>query len=216
MNPIAATIEDADTILNGVCGGAPELGFTLPGWCTPDKARVLVRLAMNHPGRCVELGVHGGRSFVALAMGLRLAGRGRIDGIDSYSAADCLEGDQSEVDKKLWSQDTDYERLLKAAHDGIDRHCLLAQARILRLRGDIAVRTYADESIDLIHLDGNHSELVSCRDVAAWLPKMAKIATWVADDTNWPSMQKALGMLEAGGFRRTYQGAEGYWSVYSR
>ncbi len=216
MHPIAATIEDADTILNGVCGGAPELGFTLPGWCTPDKARVLVRLAKDHPGRCVELGVHGGRSFVALAMGLRLAGSGRIDGIDSYAAADCLEGDQSDVDKKLWGQDTDYEGLLRAALEGLARHGLDGHACIARMRGDDAVRTYDDGSLGLIHLDGNHSELVSCRDVAAWLPKMAPSAIWIADDTNWPSMQKALGMLEAGGFRRTHQGAEGYWSVYSR
>lgn len=216
MNPIPSTLEEADAILTSVCGGAPELGFALPGWCTPDKAKRLMRIAKwRAPEIAVEVGVHGGRSLVALAMGVKFAGLGHIDGIDSYSAVDCLEGEQSDVDKQLWSA-TEYETLHTSALSGLTLHDLNDAARIVRKRADDAVHDYADGSIDLIHLDGNHSELVSCRDVATWLPKMRSISTWICDDTNWASMKKALGMLEASGFKPVEQGSEGYWTVYAR
>ena len=193
---------------------------SLPGWCTPYKAKRIMHIALEAAAlggeRAVELGVYGGRSLVALAMGLRLAGRGMIDGIDSWSSEDCLEGEQSDVDKKLWGQDTDYEALVQHTMDGVQRFGVAAFARVVRKRTTDALADYEDGSIDLMHLDSNHSELVSCRDVTAWLPKMAKRAIWIADDTNWPSMQRALGILEKAGFVRVETGPDNFWAVYSR
>lgn len=192
-----------------------------PGWCTSKKAKRLVRLASAmadaKPGlRAVELGVYGGRSLIALALGLQHTGSGTIDGIDSWAKSDCLEGEQSDVDKQLWGQDTDYEALYKHSLDGLGRFGVSHLARIVRKRTDDALTGYTDGSIDLIHLDGNHSELVSVRDVTNWLPKMAPFAMWIADDTNWPSMQRALGLLQQSGFKLVENGEEGYWSVFMR
>lgn len=193
---------------------------SLPGWCTPHKAKRIMRIAFETASfsgeRAVELGVYGGRSLVALAMGFKLAGGGSIDGIDSWSGEDCLEGDQSDVDKKLWGQDTDYEALVKHTIDGVKRFDVQDFARVVRKRTADALGDYEDGSLDLIHLDSNHSELVSCRDVTAWLPKMAKRSVWIADDTNWPSIQRALGMLEAAGFTRNETGPDNFWAVYAR
>lgn len=193
---------------------------SLPGWCTPFKAKRIMHcaagVAERGGGRAVELGVYGGRSLVALALGLKLFGRGCIDGIDSWSKEDCLEGEQSDVDKKLWGQDTDYEALVRHTLDGVKRFGVEEFARVVRKRTSEALSDYEDGSIDLMHLDSNHSELVSCRDVTAWLPKMAAQSVWISDDTNWPSMQRALAILEAAGFRRIETGPDNFWAVYAR
>ena len=194
----------------------------LPGWCTLDKGAHLLQLAraLPAPARCVELGVHGGRSLIAIGLGLKLAGHGNIDGIDSYTQDDCMEGhhSDSELDghlKQLWST-TDYENLLNRALGAIALYDLSAYVRIVRKKNDDAAADYPDGSINLLHLDANHSEPASCRDVATWLPKMAPASLWVCDDVNWPSMAKALGLLEAAGFKQVKLGDEGYWAVYRR
>ncbi len=193
---------------------------SLPGWCTPHKAKRIMRVAIEVAALggnvAVELGVYGGRSLVAIAMGLKLAGRGSIDGIDSWSREDCLEGGQSETDKKLWGQDTDYEALVLHTKDGVLRFGVEDIVRIVRKRTTDALGDYADGTIDLLHLDSNHSELTSCRDITTWLPKMAPKSVFIADDTNWPSMQRALGILEAAGFVRTETGPDNFWAVYHR
>jgi Methyltransferase domain len=189
---------------------------SLPGWCTYDKAKRIMRVAaQSGADRCVELGVYGGRSLVAIALGLKSTGKGIVDGIDSWDPKDCLEGDQTDVDRKLWGQDTDYEDLYRRATAALKDWDVEAHARIVRARGSDAVSAYADGSLSLIHVDGNHSELVSCRDLHDWLPKMAARSTWIADDTNWASMQKAVRLLHAAGYRQEV-GAEGYWSIFTR
>jgi len=210
------TIDQADEIVLAVCEPGP-LPWQLPGWCTTDKGKRLVRIAAaSGAERCVELGVHGGRSLVALALGLQVAGHGKIEGIDSYSAEDCLEGElPDEATRQTWVA-MDYEATYAAATGAIKRHGLEDVASIIRMRGDVRALDYPSGSIDLIHVDGNHTELVSCRDMTTWLPRMAPKSTWIADDTNWPSMQKALGMLQRAGFRLVEKGSEGYWSVYAR
>lgn len=210
------TFQEADDIALAICEPGPR-SWQLPGWCTTAKARRLIRIAATSgEARCVELGVHGGRSLVALGLGLQISSCGKIDGIDAYRAQEALEGDlPDEAIRRTW-ETMDYEATYKAASDALVRHGLQDVARIIRTSCDNAAKDYAAESIGLIHVDSNHTELASCRDVDTWLPKMARRAIWIADDTNWPSMQKALGKLQQAGFRLVEQGSEGYWSVYVR
>jgi len=193
---------------------------SLPGWCDPYKAKRILRIALQCAAlggdKAVELGVYGGRSLVALALGYKLAGHGTVDGIDSWSREDCMEGQQSDVDRKLWGQDTDYEALVKHTLAGVAKFGVEGVANVVRKRTMDALSDYASGSIDLLHLDSNHSELTSCRDVTAWLPKMAPHSTWIADDSNWPSMQRALRLLEGGGFRRVETGPNDFWAVFER
>jgi predicted O-methyltransferase YrrM len=211
--PQPQSLTEADALLDAQL-------TSLPGWCDYVKAKRLLRVAVQAAAlggtRGVELGVYGGRSLIALALGYQLAGRGTVIGIDSWSKDDCLEGQQSDVDRQLWGRDTDYEALVLHTQDGIRRFGVADIARIVRKRTADAVSDFPDESIDLMHLDSNHSELTSCRDVESWLPKMAKTATWIADDTNWPSMQRALRILEGAGFARVETGPADFWAVYQR
>lgn len=189
---------------------------SLPGWCTFPKAKRLVRIAYGSGVEfAVELGVHGGRSLISMALGFKLAGYGMAEGIDSYVKVDTLEGEHQTSEIQLWNT-TDFDHVLDRAQDGIKRAGVTEYARIIRKRGDDAVIGYPDGRIGLFHLDGNHSELVSQRDVTAWLPKMALKSTWIIDDTQWPTMQPALRIVEAGGFRVVEKGENDFWRVYVR
>ena len=54
---------------------------------------------------------------------------------------------------------------------------------------------FADESIDFLHIDGNHSEESSVFDVTYWLPKVKKGGVICFDDAWWESTQKAIKLL---------------------
>ena len=167
----------------------------LPGWCSPEKARRLARLVVEtRPALCVELGVFGGRSLLALALGLRHVGAGRVDGIDPYTVAAALEGVNDKANDDWWSA-LSYEEIFKHASDGLARGGVLDHARIVRARSQDAVTGYAPASIDILHQDSNHSEAVSTTEVRAWAPLMKDGGYWIMDDTNWPTTRAANWLL---------------------
>ena len=49
--------------------------------------------------------------------------------------------------------------------------------------------------IDLLNIDGNHSEIASCRDVEWYLPMVSHGGVIFLDDADWASTQKAVAML---------------------
>jgi predicted O-methyltransferase YrrM len=58
-----------------------------------------------------------------------------------------------------------------------------------------ALSLFDDESIGLLHIDGNHSADVARRDVETWLPKVKPGGVIVLDDTDWPTVQAARALL---------------------
>ena len=87
-------------------------------------------------------------------------------------------------------------------------------ARIVRARSHDVVNTYADESIDLLHQDSNHSEEVSVAEVRAWLPKLKPGGWWISDDTDWPTMRVAQWLLREGGCERVEDHTQ--WAIYRK
>jgi len=171
---------------------------SLPGWCTVEKGRRLAALTYGAE-LCVELGVFGGRSLIAIGLALLDQGRGRVDGIDPYTASAALEGENDRANDTWWSG-ISYEAIAAVAGDVVQTLGLGAHVRLVRARSADAVAHYADQSIDLLHQDSNHSALVSCQEVTLWAPKMRPRGTWVFDDTNWPTTQAAQRMLLERGF----------------
>jgi len=49
--------------------------------------------------------------------------------------------------------------------------------------------------IDILHIDGCHSEEASVRDVKLYIPQMNYGAYVWFDDASWPTTQKAIGLL---------------------
>lgn len=199
---------DVETIISQELPG-------LPGWCTCVKGARMAELARG-ANLCVELGVFGGRSLVAIALSLKDSPNdfGRVDGIDPYTPTAALEGANSPENDLWWGQ-LDYEAVARAAQEALYRLELMPYARLVRMLSRDVVGFYADGTVDFLHLDANHSEATSCEDVALWAPKIRPDGGYlVFDDTDWATTQKAQQDLEMLDFQMIENHVQ--WKVYRK
>ena len=61
----------------------------------------------------------------------------------------------------------------------------------MKMTSEEALQHFADESIDILHIDGNHTADVALSDAYMWLPKVKKGGYIWFDDANWPTTAKA-------------------------
>lgn len=168
----------------------------LEGWCTTEKAEHLAEIILErHPHLIVEIGVFGGRSAIAMGMACQEAGCGEVIGIDPWTRNAAVEGGTSPENDEWWSK-VDYETIYTGANGaraalGVDDVVTFQRAHDTVMLGE-----FLDGSIDLLHLDSNHSEAVSVRSVRDWTPKMRPGGIIICDDSHWPSMQRAIELLK--------------------
>ncbi len=173
---------------------------SLHGWTSVDKGARLAELVVAAGARrSVELGVFGGRGTIALAIGHEALGRGEVFAIDPWERAASLEGVNAPENDEWWGKldhEMIYQSFMRAiAESGVERWC-----RVLRMRSAEAVHDIPDGSIDVLHQDSNHSEAISTAEVEQWTPKLAPGGLWIADDTDWPTTQRAQARLAELGF----------------
>jgi Methyltransferase domain len=177
----------------------------LQGWCTPEKAKKLCALiSQRQPKLVVESGIFGGKSIIPMALTLRAIGAGRVVGIDPWTVDAALEGEKEQKNIDWWSgktSDLKLELIYRGFVEAVLKNDLLSVLSWIRAKGEVAARLFEDKSIDFLHTDSNHSELVSCREVEVWAPKLADNAIWVWDDANWESQAKALEMVKKRKFK---------------
>lgn len=178
----------------------------IEGWTTQEKAEVLAGLVIDHkPQLLVEIGVFGGRSLFAQAMALRENGMGLVWGIDPWSLDAALEGDVGEENRKWWTENLKLEDIYIGFIKAVLELNLTNYVRWIRERGEIACKLFNKQSIDVCHLDANHSELCSCRDVQIWHPKIKPGGFLVADDVDWVTVSKSLKIIQDLGYKSVIQ-----------
>lgn len=167
----------------------------LEGWCTPDKASVLADLMVDHDVQCaVEIGVFGGGSLLPMALAAREKGSGTVWGIDPWSPSAALEGTQDPQNIEWWSS-IGYSGIYRGFVGMVVELDLLDVCSWLRLRSEQAVQVFQDASVQLLHIDGNHSEVASARDAILWYPKLAPQSVVVVDDVDWVSTKLTVRYL---------------------
>lgn len=172
-------------------------GRRVEGWCSYEKALAMAELAISvKPRVSVELGVFGGRSLIAQAIGIQRANSGLIYGIDPWTKEATLEGDLSEGDKEWWGK-LDISNIYAGCLEALIRSKVAPVTRLLCCKSDVAAENFGPESIDILHIDSNHSEKISTREVQTWLPKVSPAGFVWFDDVNWPTTQKALAMVKS-------------------
>ena len=187
MSPAIST-ELIDTIVFGT--------QHLEGWCPPDKAVETVELILSdRPAVVVEVGVYGGKWLIPAAMAIAQNGSGKAFAIDPWTNDACAEGGAAE-DGHAWWGTTNLEATYLSFKSEVERRGLSGVVEIVRERGEIVVSRFENETIDLLHIDGNHSELVSTRDVTLWLPKLRFGGWLVMDDVNWDSVKNAVNVAK--------------------
>lgn len=167
------------------------------GWCSEDKRAALVELVMQtEPEIAVDIGVFGGLSLLSTAAAMRENARGLVYGIDPWTVSACLEGD-SGVENVNWWRKIDFDEVHRGCMRAITELDLWQNVRILAAPAQAVVEVFADDSIDILHIDGNHTEVASTRDVRLYLPKVRQDGHIWFDDCRWETTQKAAALLDA-------------------
>jgi predicted O-methyltransferase YrrM len=170
----------------------------LAGWCTPEKARRMMDLIYEvNPEICVEIGVFGGSSIYPTASALKFLKRGKVYAIDPWMNSSCLDGyGTNDPNYEWWSRvdlNSIYDEFITMLrHFKLGSYCM-----VLRMTGSTALHHFADESIDILHIDGNHTEDIALGDAQMYLPKVKKGGYIWLDDVNWPTTLPAQEFLLA-------------------
>jgi predicted O-methyltransferase YrrM len=154
----------------------------LTGWCSKEKGAVLVDLILKtRPRIIVEIGVWGGKSLVPMACALKANEQGIIYGIDPWDSKESVTGLFEEVHREFWSR-VDHESILTGLLKKIEEFRLADHIELVRCTSENAAPIF---DIDILHIDGNHSEKTSYFDVTKWVPLVKKGGWIFFDDIHW-------------------------------
>lgn len=166
-------------------------------WCNEVKARALYDLIrQSQDPKIVEIGVFMGQSaFVMMESLKRYSLPGSFFAIDPWTTEAALEGNNTNENDEWWASidiNQIYEGFLECvATNGFGHIC-----NVLRQKSDNVFYEWKDMPIDILHIDGNHSEYNSVRDVCLWSTAVAPNGFVIMDDTDWETTRKATDMLD--------------------
>lgn len=166
----------------------------MEGWTTIQRGQEMAEaiLELKHPV-AVSIGVFSGRSVIAMGFAMRELGHGHVYGIDPYKIDAAIEGSGDAADKEWWARRADLERMAGYAIGQIWAHRLDQWASLIRNSSQYVSQLFPE--IGVLEIDGNHSEEASTRDVELYLPRVISGGWIFADDADWHTTQKAMGML---------------------
>jgi len=166
------------------------------GWCEEEKVYKMMDLIYDtHPSICVEIGVFGGSSVYPTAAALSYLKQGVIYAIDPWSKAACLEGYASDDANYKWWGSINLDSILRDFIAKMKLYGVHHRCTILRATSVDALSHFDDASIDILHIDGNHTEESALRDVLLYYPKVKSGGYIWFDDANWSSTAKAIAFL---------------------
>ena len=128
----------------------------------------MMLMELQQPRNFVELGTHWGVSYCACCQAVVATGsKTRCYAVDTWAG---------DADAGFYGQEV-YEDL-KAHHQQYESF-----SKLLRMTFDDALRDIADNSVDLLHIDGLHSYEAVRRDYETWLPKVSNRGLVLFHDT---------------------------------
>lgn len=182
----------------------------LEGWCSKEKASVLIDLILAvKPSVVVEIGVFGGKSLVPMALALRHTGQGVVYGVDPWMAeksADGLEGKDLE-----WWSSLDHDFILHSLLQEIARQGLHKEVHLIRTTSEDCPPI---PNIDILHIDGNHSEKASVLDVNKWVPLVKDGGLIIFDDLDWDTTHAATTWLDQHCHRLAEFRGDNVWCIW--
>jgi predicted O-methyltransferase YrrM len=169
------------------------------GWCFDEKRKLIHNLVKTtHSKVCIEIGVYKGSSLFAFAEILETIG-GKITGIDPWSFE--MSKNDIETADKIY-EDYFYNQLLKGQEtfdiiynnvsDIVSNNDMSKTITLIRKPSEDAFIEFENESIDIIHIDGNHNEMNVSRDILLYLPLVKKGGYIVMDDSDWNSVKNSI------------------------
>jgi glycosyltransferase involved in cell wall biosynthesis len=169
------------------------------GGTSLTKALVVGDLILEHGlSRVVEIGVYRGAFLLPAAVVLQAARAGRALGIDPYSPEHAAQSELESVHPGLadeveqWLVSTDWDQLHRDVVESIAAAGLADVCAIDRRPSAEAAGDIPDESVDVLHLDGNHDRRHVEEDLDLYLPKLRDGRFLIVDDLSWPAVSAAV------------------------
>lgn len=169
----------------------------VPHWCTEKKAEWIYNTVRERkPITCVEIGVFGGGSFSAFAFALKENEKegniGTVYGIDPWCADAAMQGIGDDDAKKL-----DFDKIYDDFIKVFKREGFQDVGYIFRDKSEDCYWyfpvPFCDKlEIDILHIDGNHSNEAVTKDLELYLPLMRDDGIIILDDINWPTVAAAI------------------------
>jgi len=166
------------------------------GWCSKEKAEGFVDLVLEtRPDVCVEIGAFGGASVFPAASALKMLDHGMLYAIDPWDKIESIKYfDPVEDAAHLkWWGNLDINYIYHNFISMLTTHVIQDYVTPIRATSEMAASMI--DSIDILHIDGNHSESVSIFDVQTYLPKVKDGGYIWYNDALWRDRQEALDLL---------------------
>ena len=187
----------------------------MEGWLTPDRAIEMYDLVLEaRPLTVVEIGVFAGRSLLAQALALKDNEYGKLYGIDPWKVEAALEGEEDKTNRDWWSCNVDLEQMHRLTMQAIWKYNLDEYAIIIRSASQHVAGLFP-LGIGVLLIDGNHSQIASCRDVSLFVPQVVEGGYVWMDDCDWPSTLKAQQLMMKW-CREERVSADGHYKLYRR
>lgn len=176
---------------------ARVLRSSVYGWCSEEKALHFVDLVLDtKPDVCVEIGVCGGTSLFPVALALKSIGKGVVIGIDPWDndeSSKYYDPVDESADYSFWNMID-----LKGLHE---TYCKIIRDN--KLENQVITFVTTSEKavpfippIDILYIDGGHSEDVTTLDVTLYLPKVRSGGYIWMNDVIWEQRQQGVDILE--------------------
>lgn len=166
------------------------------GWCKLEKAEKMMDLIrIVQPEICVEIGVFGGASIYPTASALKYCNKGKVFGIDPWTPEASIEGFDPDLANHVWWSMLDYQQVFEHYGNMLRSFKLNPYVETFKTTSAGALHNFKDDSIDILHVDGNHSEDSSYFDVVHYLPKVRSGGYIWFDDADWHQTSKALSYM---------------------
>lgn len=182
----------------------------LDGWCSKEKASILIDIILdNKPEVIVEIGVFGGKSLIPMAFALSYNGKGKVYGVDPWSALESATG-MDGVNYAWWSS-IDHDAILKKLETRILEFNLQTYIELIRATSEDC---RAIENIEILHIDGNHSEKTSLYDVLKWVPLVKSGGLIIFDDIDWLTTKDATTWLNDNCIKLIEHKGDNVWGIW--
>lgn len=171
----------------------------IEGWCHPVKRNYIMNLIKETNAQVIlEIGVYGGSSLIPMAIACKQKGSGTVHGIDPWDTEASKEGFSGDSVHYEWWGKLEHNKIYQMYRRDLNYfdadQCVVTHP--VRSDDPRVIDTFSDESIDILHIDGNHSEKCATKDVKIWLPKLKPGGYLILDDISWPGTKVAQGLIE--------------------
>lgn len=169
---------------------------SIEGWCSKEKALAMFDLIIKeNPKICVEIGVWGGSSIFPTALALKLLGnKGVVFAIDPWETEECIKHYEKGDPNFEWWSKVDIHKIYVSYVNMLQKFDFIPQCITCKETSSNAYEKIPYE-IDILHIDGNHSEEASFFDIVTYYPKVKSGGYIWFDDKNWASTKKAIDYL---------------------